>query len=173
MARLTAERARALLDYDPGTGVLTWKRQPDARPQWNGLWPGRRAGCTHCHGYRIVRIDNVGYAEHRVVWLIVYGQWPKGQVDHLNHNRSDNRISNLRDASREQNARNRKKYSCNKSGHTGVIWYKASAQWEAVIRVNGYLHNLGRYDDIEDAIAARVAAERRFGFHKNHGREAA
>lgn len=171
MAALTAERARALLDYDPGTGVLTWKAHPKVKHHINTRLLGAEAGAVGTLGYRLISVDKERLNAHRVIWLMVHGHWPEGEIDHINGDRADNRLVNLRDVPRAENRKNMCMRSDNTSGVVGVYWYKN--RWVADIRVNGKTIYLGRYQNIEDATRARKQAEARHGFHKNHGREAA
>lgn len=175
-----AELARSLIDYQPETGRMTWKARPTsmfssnrACSTWNARYVGTEAlRCDNGCGYRRGSLLGKLQCAHRVAWLITYGEWPKGEIDHINGNRSDNRIANLRCVSHAENGRNQKRSSTNTSGVTGVHWYAALGKWQAHITVNGKLKPLGYFADIHDAIAARKAAEVDHGFHENHGRAA-
>ncbi|HEV2898016.1 MAG TPA: HNH endonuclease [Pseudaminobacter sp.] len=151
---LTAARARELLIYDPETGALTWRV---ARP---GLRAGALAGTRTSEGYTQVEIDYRLYKAHRVIWLIMTGKWPKHQVDHRNGMRADNRWRNLRDATPLQNARNRRPGTSNTSGRIGVSYSKDRAKWSAYIGLDRRTINLGSFDKLDDAVAARAEAER-------------
>ena len=105
-----------------------------------------------------------------LAWLYVYKKWPEDCIDHINHIRTDNRIENLREVEKSQNQKNMSKDRRNKSGHSGVIWYKAYEKWSAEIWVNKVKHFLGYFENFEDAVLARKAAEERHGFHENHGK---
>jgi hypothetical protein len=97
---LTAERLRELVDYDPETGKFTWTRNRAYK-----ALGGTAAGYLNTNGYARITIDSVSHAAHRLAWLHVYGEWPKASIDHINRNRQDNRIANLREATQsEQNA---------------------------------------------------------------------
>lgn len=160
---------RQLLRYDPRTGLLFWKERKSC-PQFSARYAGKEALTSVRHGYRYGEIFNKPVSAHRVAFTIYYGKHPNGEIDHINGDRSDNRISNLRDVTRTINARNMKKSVANKSGVTGVSFYKASAKWQSRIMANGkYLH-LGYFDNFEDAVSARKKAEETFGYHPNHGR---
>ena len=152
---ITAEYLRSILNYDPETGIFTRKVRTS-----NSVKVGDVAGCSNGCGYLQIRLHNRLHLAHRLAWLYVYGEWPKGQIDHINRNRSDNRISNLREVSHKQNGQNAGKYSHNTSGHTGVSWYKHTSRWQAQIMHNYKLIHLGRFTDIGEAIAARKAAEK-------------
>jgi hypothetical protein len=106
---------------------------------------------------------------HRVAFAHFYGHWPTDKVDHINQNRSDNRIENLRDVSPQENSQNQKLSKRNTSGVTGVTWHNQRKKWMAQITVSLKTHTLGIYEKKADAIAARKDAERRFGFSANHG----
>lgn len=166
---LTAERARHLLSYDPETGWLTWKVQTSRRIQ-----VGRRAGTREIRkpaGFPIRRIciDGGTYYEHRVIWLIVTGSWPRNQIDHINHDATDNRIKNLREVTHLENAQNQSMKSNNSTGVTGVYWANRDKAFVAEIVVNKKKINLGNFRSLESAAKARAEAESTYGFHENHG----
>lgn len=152
---LTAGRLRELLHYDPSTGAFTRRisTAPNARA-------GDLAGYPDGAGYTQIRLDNKQYRSHRLAWLYMYGEWPEEQIDHINRNRLDNRICNLRDVTNKQNMQNAGKYSNNASGHTGVYWNKRDSKWQAKIKHNRKNISLGYFDKLEDAVAARKAAEK-------------
>lgn len=172
---LTDAYVRGILDYDRRTGALTWRQRADMRPQWNARFARKRAGWErrdkHARtSYRRIRIDGRNYLEHRIVWLHYYGQWPQGEIDHINGDGTDNRIANLREVDRSANMRNQRKRLDNTSGVNGVYWDTRSAKWHAHIRVNGRRFYLGLFENLEDATRARREAEARFGFSERHGR---
>ena len=152
---LTAGKLRELLHYEPETGIFTWKVGSA-----NQVKAGNIAGSPTGLGYLRIVLQRRGYQAHRLAWLYVYGNWPEGQLDHINRNRSDNRISNLREVSNKQNQQNRSKPSNNSSGHPGVFWHKQHARWQAYITHNQKKAHLGCFTDIEEAVAARKAAEK-------------
>lgn len=100
---INQKRLKEVLDYDPATGVFTWRVELNARGK-----VGDPAGCNSW-GYRVIRIDGRLYGAHRLVWLYVHGRWPDAMIDHVNGDRSDNRIENLREANSVQNAHNAKR----------------------------------------------------------------
>lgn len=130
--------------------------------------PGMFAGSPNSDGYLRVKINNVAFRVHRVIWLITYGEWPEGQIDHINGVRDDNRIENLRAVSVVGNQQNQHMRVDNTSGTTGVRL--ESGAWTAKIRVRGKRLHLGRFKSLEEAAAARKSAELLYGFHPNHGR---
>lgn len=143
---ITQERLKELLDYDPETGAFAWKVTKGRRAK-----TGRRAGCVSVHGYIIIQIDGKHYPAHRLAWLHVYGQWPKVTIDHINRVRDDNRLENLREATKQQQGFNR--------GAKGYTWHKQTKKWVAQIGLNGRLKNLGYYETEEEAGAAYLAAK--------------
>lgn len=150
-----AKEAREALRYDPETGNLYWRF---SRGRFgNSVKAGAKAGCLHRHsGYIVVRLNGKLLKAHRLAWLLTYGEWPKEHVDHVNCDKGDNRISNLRAADHTTNKWNRRKYKSNKSGFKGVSRYRN--KWQAAITANGTITSLGRFDTPEDAYAAYCEA---------------
>lgn len=155
MSDLTAERLRELLRYDSETGEFHW-RGGEGRPRKK-----TKAGCKDKDGYIRIKVDQRLYAAHRLAWLYVHGEWPKHTIDHKNCVRSDNRIENLRDITREANMQNVKSAprSNKSSGLLGASWHKAAGDWRANIAVNGKKRHLGRFDTAEEAHAAYLKAK--------------
>jgi hypothetical protein len=145
-------RVRELLNYDPETGLFTW------RTARRGAAKGAVAGSKRKDGYVVIRIDYVPILAHRLAWAHVTGSWPKEEIDHRNLDPSDNRLCNLRAATRSQNHANRHCYKTNTSGLKGVSWKKARNGWEAQIRKSGKKFFLGVFQTKEEAHAAYVAA---------------
>lgn len=167
---LTAEYVRSILEYDPQSGVLTWRTNRGRRAR-----EGDQAGCNHRKGrtsvvYRDVVINKKAYLAHRLIMLMVNGYWPPEQVDHIDGNGLNNRIGNLRLVTNKENGRNQPRHCHNSSGHTGVTWHKQRKKWHAQIVVDGKRHHLGYFIDKNDAVEARKRAEGTYGFHQNHGR---
>jgi hypothetical protein len=169
-----------ILRYDPESGKLYWLfRSQDAFKssenssfkRWNTRWAGKEAfTTTDLHGYKTGVIWGRRYMAHRVIMAMLNGEWPPQDVDHINGNRSDNFIKNLRLASRKENSRNAARPSTNTSGHVGVSWSKKDKRWRAGICVDGREIYLGNFVEISDAIKARLEAEKIYGFHSGHGR---
>jgi hypothetical protein len=121
-------------------------------------------------GYLWVHHDGRPHQQHRVVWWVVYGEWPKGEVDHIDHDRTNNRLSNLRVVDRGTNSRNCRLMKNNTSGHNSVHWDKKSKKWVANVCVNGKQTRIGQFDSLYDAIDARRFADERLEYHSNHGK---
>lgn len=160
------DEAMGLVRYDPDTGDFIWLV---SRNRYGGATqPGDVAGCLNDQGYVLVGILGEQYRAHRLAWLFQTGEWPPNghEIDHANGDRADNRWSNLRLVRRTQNNMNARPRSDNKSGHRGVSWRKDTGKWHARIMVSGRVILLGNYDDLDEAVAARQAAERQhFGAH--------
>lgn len=165
---LTAEIARETWSYNPETGVLRWKISVGWKKK------GSRAGHVVLkedgYKFREVHFNYKRYREHRVIWLIVTGEWPKDQIDHEDHDATNNKWSNLKEATNLTNGRNQKFASNNTSGVTGVCWHKAARKFSAAITVNGKTKYLGLFESIDEAARVRRDAELSYNFHSNHGK---
>lgn len=161
---------RQRLRYDPETGKLYWRENPQMPRLWRQRYAGREAfTAVRNTGYKHGRLDCRAYQAHRVIWAMHHGSWPEGHIDHINHDPIDNRIANLRSVTLQENLRNTVRRKNNTSGCMGVSWFKGTQRWSAHIMVDRVKHHLGYFTELADAVAARKAAEKRFGFHKNHG----
>lgn len=174
---LSAEEVRNLLEYDPETGVFTWKERTRDSFQtarsfaiWNTQFARRRAGTLGNCGYIGIKIDGSRYGAHRLAYVYMTGSWPTDQIDHIDHARANNRWSNLRPATNAENRKNLSIRSDNTSGVVGVYWQKDAGKWRAQIVSNGRHTSLGKFDSFDTAVSARLAAEVEQGFHQNHGR---
>ena len=159
-------RLNEVLSYNPKTGELRWKVNK------RNVKAGNKAGCLlRRTGYRSISIDGAVYLEHRICYKIATG-WDPGmfEIDHINGVRDDNRISNLRMVDHATNGKNTCMKKNNSSGHNGIYFHKATKKWMARARVNHKWHYLGIFEKLEDAVAARAAADVKYGFHVNHGR---
>lgn len=173
----TPEELRQLLRYEPETGRLYWLPRPSEMFKterdtnaWNTRYAGREAFLSpHSDGYRQGRIHERKYLAHRVAYAIHHGEWPPEDIDHINGVCDDNRIENLRAVSRTVNNRNRNMQTNNKSGVNGVNWHKTAKKWMARIYLGGMQKSLGYFDSLDDAVAARKAAEVGHGYTERHG----
>ncbi len=172
---ISQERLKQLLRYDPCTGVLYWKRRPEsdfadasAAKTWNRRFSGHKAGCESGYGYLKIGIAGVKYQAHQLVWVLHTGEWPE-EVDHINHDRADNRLENLRAVTRAENSRNQSRSTRNTSGEIGISWCAPSGKWRVRLRAGGSTRQIGMFAEMSDAVAARDAAKTRLGFHQNHG----
>ena len=164
--RLTAEYLMDKLDYNPETGIFIWKK-----PASNNIKPGTIAGTIN-HGYVSIKLDKVHYLAHRLAWLYYYKEWPKGEnyyIDHINGDRADNRIINLRLVTKSYNSKNRGAQQNNTTGIIGVTFTKLYNRWTARINVNGERIVLGHFKKFEDAIKARKEAEKKYGYIIRNG----
>lgn len=172
---------RDLLVCEQDTGKLYWKSRPreefTSDKAWavrNGRYAGRMAlTASTAKGYKIGRVDGEHIYAHRAIWALCHGEWPSGEIDHINGNPADNRLENLRVVSTVINARNKRMPDNNTSGRVGVYWNREISKWVASITLNKKTKALGCFADFDEACAVREAEERKHGFHENHGRKAA
>lgn len=160
---ISEARLKELLHYNPDTGHFTWLVDRGRLAK-----AGQRAGTPHyTQGYIRVKIDGRMYQAHSLAILYMTGQWPKGEGDHINGVRDDNRWANLRDAPRVMNLLNRKTYVTSTSGHKGVNWHSRLGKWRVRIQKHGRRIALGCYDTLEEASAAYAkAADEVFGEYR-------
>lgn len=156
---IDAEFVNSLLEYDPETGDLFWKRRP--------------AGSLHSAGYLTISLGRYAYKAHRLIYLMVNGRWPDGLIDHLDGDGTNNAIKNLREATFSQNAMNRKIRSDNTSGYKGVSFMKKINKWSAYVNIPGdggtKRHYLGVFNTAEEANQAcmKARAELHGAFARN------
>lgn len=150
--RMTLDRLKELVHYEPETGHFTWRISSSVAR------PGERAGGGHGLGYRAMGLDYKKYLEHVLAWFYMTGEWPSSEIDHINGDKADNRWTNLRLATRSQNNHNRHLTRRNKSGVHGV--HKHGNKFRARLYVSGVHVDLGVFDTLAEARAARIAAEK-------------
>jgi hypothetical protein len=155
---LTQRRLKKLLDYNPDTGTFRWKKSR------GGNKSGSIAGCKDHYGYIQICVDSKLYISSRLAYLWMKGYFPEHQVDHEDRVRDNNKWENLRHITHQCNAKNRSINKNNKSGITGVRWYKLSGKWISKITVNGKGKHLGYFKSLKDAAQARWEAEVEYGF---------
>lgn len=176
-ASISIETLHQLLRCDAEAGKLYWKPRPremfgslKAFRTWEARFSGKQAfTARNKNGYHHGCILYKYFVAHRVIWALTYGEWPSDHMDHINHVRTDNRISNLRIVSNAENHKNCKLSSTNTSGQAGVDWSKKDKVWRARINVRRKSIPLGFFKSKAEAIKARQDAETKYGFHKNHG----
>ncbi len=156
------EELHRLFEYVSGAGHLLWRNRDDVRQSTISRWAGKPAGARK--RYVLVSIQGYGLcAAHRIIWKMIYGTEP-AEIDHIDCDKHNNRIENLREASRTQNHANRRVRRDSASGIKGVYWEASRQRWHAKIRINGRQTHLGRFNTVEAARAAYVdAANRAYG----------
>lgn len=172
------ELLRELIAYDPDTGLMVWKeREPRHFASGSAkrctLWNRRYAGnpalaCVSKDGYGRGYIASSMCLAHRVAYAIYHGVDPDFEIDHINGVSTDNRIENLRRSDPTTNNRNLAAPKNNTSGAVGVNYIPA--RWKASISVDNKPVHLGYFETFEEALQARKAGERKYGYHENHGR---
>lgn len=170
---ITAALVREFLNYDPDTGALCWKPRnakhfasDGDHKRWNTKYAGKPAfRAKAAKGYLGGKMFGTKHVAHRIAWLHYYGEWPKQQIDHLDHNKTNNCIANLRDVNTSQNARNRRK---NGDRVSGVRYQPKTQNWRATLRTQRNFVHLGCFATKDEAISARKDAEWAYGYHENH-----
>ena len=175
---------RELIDYDPETGALVWrvrdvsfftdgkKSAIQSMRRWNTRYAGKPAlNYKGTAGYFSGGVFTRLYLAHRVAWAIYSGAWPERQIDHINGNRLDNRIANLRSVTHQENGKNCAIGIKNTSGTIGVSWHSRDLVWTAQVNKNGKQKHIGSFKNKDDAISARAKASAECGYHANHGRK--
>lgn len=178
MIEVSIDMLRNLIRYEPDTGEMFWRERPSSMfkdgfysadtlaRSWNSRYSGKKCGCGDTGGYLRVSVHDRLFLAHRIAWAITYGEWPDEDIDHINGDRSDNRLRNLRTVTKAQNQRNQKKFRNNTSGVCGVYFIKSSKKW--VAQIAG--HHIGTYNTRGDAAKARRADQRDRGYSARHGR---
>lgn len=175
--RMSTEELHDVLNANFESGLLYWK--PRAREKfksdrawnaWNAKFANKQAlTCKNNTGYFSGAVNKHPLLAHRVLFAMKHGYWPEF-IDHINGIRTDNRIENLRAATRQINGKNVRRPIHNTSGVIGVSWNNRDKRWAAYITIQRKRKSLGNFINKEDAIACRKANEKLFGFHENHGR---
>lgn len=171
-----------LLRYDGCSGKLFWRSRTNDMFSSNGLMASQRCrawNTRYCNRPAFDSNDQFGYKRgqvmgkflraHRVIWAMETGAWPSDQIDHINGDRADNRMFNLRDVNISENGRNRAISSANTSGVCGVIWNKGGSRWVAHIHSGGRRLYLGSSESFSTMASVRKSAEAEFGYQPRHG----
>jgi len=176
------EDINALMSYDAGSGKLFWKERPEkffkegqrkknVCSRWNNMWAGKEAfTSTNISGYKQGTFLGSVYRAHRIIWKMQTGEEPVF-IDHIDGDRTNNRIENLRSVSAVDNSKNISIGTRNTSGVTGVSKTKSGKMWRAFISANEKQIHIGTFRSKSDAAIARKSAEVALGFHQNHGKK--
>jgi len=180
------ETLRSILRLDEAAGKLYWiKREASVfggdkataeltAKKWNSRFAGKEALYSKDKGgYCRGAVLSKDIKAHRVIYALVHGEWPESDIDHINGDRSDNRPENLRSVSRSENMKNSALRITSSTGYLGVSFNKGCGNYRAHIQADGRLLHLGYFDTADDARKARISADKKHGYHKNHGRSAA
>ena len=164
---------RECLDYDPGTGEFRWRARPESHfrrneaESWNRRYVGKLAGGCRKDGYRWININQTKHYAHRIAWLLTYGDPAPSEIDHIDGDPSNNRLSNLRAASHQNNKLNSKVHRDSRTGIKGV--YPLGSKFVVEVGFNGKHRHIGTFDTLEKAATARrQAAERMHGEFARH-----
>jgi hypothetical protein len=175
---ITQEYLKKYVTFDPVTGLFHWLQRTaedfttdNFRDRWNRDNAGKVAGWKMVHGYWCIEFKGYRFPAHRLAWFFHYGVFPDCDIDHINNVRTDNRIANLRLATRSQNLQNAKLRSNNTSGHKNVSFRKDTGKWAVRMRkYQGKYLNIGNFDCVEDAVAAATKARQElYKEFANHG----
>jgi hypothetical protein len=148
---ITQDRLKQLLHYNPDTGKFT------RLTKWGSQQIGDEPGCKSKFGYRYIGVDGKQYTGYRLAWLYVHGDFPTGDIDHINRDPTDDRISNLRSVSHSTNLHNSSHR--NPSSKVKGVYQTQEGHWQALIKVKGVKYHLGTHKTIEEATNARKFAE--------------
>lgn len=156
------------LDYDPDTGIFVWKLSLGRAKA------GSVAGCVCKTGSallprRIIYLKGVRYRASHLAYILTHGKYPKGEIDHEDHDTMNDRAANLRDVPTAVNAVNKSLIRSNKSGVMGVNFTKQTGRWRAYIWSGNIRVHLGYFATFNEAVTARKKAEVEYGYHPNHG----
>ena len=142
--------------YDPTAGSFVWAVSAP------GITAGKAAGSITANGYRVIKLGRVQHRANRLAWFLTYGEWPTGEIDHINGDKADNRLSNLRVVDRAGNSQNRRAaHRDSLHGFLGATWNHQHQRWQAKIVANKVRHHLGYFNTAEAAHAAYMAAKSR------------
>ena len=167
LRQATPDQVKSALTYNPDTGVFLWRFRTGGdrhTKNFNARFAGKVAGGLHSAGYWVIS----GALAHRLAWLMMYRKWPDALIDHINGNKLDNRISNLRECDDAENAQNVAAHKGSSSRHVGVSLngHSKSKPWQAHVCVSGKQHFLGYFETEAEALAARISGKQKL--HQFH-----
>jgi hypothetical protein len=177
---MTEDLLNKLLLYQPATGKIYWKERlyedfahlkSNSVDSWNTRYAGKVAfTCVNGGGYYVGTVLGKQNLAHRVIWKMHNKDWPKYFIDHIDGDKLNNRLCNLREVSAAESSRNLPLKSDNKTGFFGLYQIK-SGKWRAFITGEGSRQiHLGYFDNLEEAVKCRKEAEVKYEYHENHGR---
>lgn len=155
---LTAEFVRSFLDYDPETGIFIWKYNEARSRRINMKCVGKVAGCIDSRGYIRIGVCGALYLAHRLAWLCAYGTWPASEIDHIDGNPSNNKISNLRMSTISENNCNRRSGQGRYPKGVGVFHRNGNTYVFAHIKKFGKSIHLGMFNTVDEAHIAYCEA---------------
>ncbi|MFQ6183638.1 HNH endonuclease signature motif containing protein [Sinorhizobium meliloti] len=174
---LSFAQVNSVLGYEAESGLLFWKERPRSMfttegswKIWNARFAGKEAFTSFKDGYKRGCIFYRHVRAHRVAWMLSHGVWPSGEIDHIDGDRANNKLENLRDVPGAENRKNARRPRNNISGVVGVSWRKDTRKWSARVKIGGRVKCLGDFKSFDEAVATRKLAESKYGFHENHGR---
>lgn len=165
--KLSLQEIKERLAYNPNTGMFMWVMRFNNKHSLRVPFSGTINGS----GYLYVTVGGICYRANRLAWALHYGNWPTNLIDHEDGDKTNNKINNLRDVTNTVNMCNSKKNSRNTSGAMGIDWRARTSAYRVRISVNGKRIILGEYRNLDEAIAVRKEAEKKYGYHPNHGRD--
>jgi len=172
-----AAKMAGMVDYYPETGSMRWRPRLEGSDaaRWNSRYAGRECGTIDDKGYRRILFrllpgKTFKIRAHRLAWFISYGVMPQGEIDHINQDKADNRLKNLRDVPKNINQRNGTRKRNNTSGVAGVTWHKQRGKWCAQAFMDGKHYHLGLFEELTAAETATRKFRALHGFTETHGR---
>jgi hypothetical protein len=166
---VNVDTIKEVLDYNQETGTFTWKVRTAQRIKIGDI-AGSISKSATSFGYLRIKLFGKSYLAHRLAWLITYGSFPNGILDHIDGDKLNNSIKNLREVTRKENMQNTKLREDNTSGFNGVYFHQQRKKWVAYITEDNKMIYLGIFKNKEDAISKRIEADKAIGFHQNHGK---
>lgn len=172
------DRAAKMVFYDAQTGVMTWRHKKvysKEQKRWNSRYAGKECGLISSKGYRAfgMRVSGIKFCilVHRLAFFMEHGMPPSLHIDHIDGNKLNNKVSNLRDVSVQVNLQNRDMQKNNTSGLTGVRWRDDQKKWQGRVIISKKEFHLGYFHDKNEAHQAVLAFREKNGFTDRHGKD--